>query len=233
MVRRRWLIAQVALLGMLGVLAFPGASSALLPQFVVTLTSTGPSPAVVNEPVGYPPVWFTNTDTVTHSVVFANGSCSIQVAPDSREQCSGSFASYIGDYDYTVDGTTQGQVVVEPIGRSVSLFARRHSISRGSELRLHGRLQDLHYPSPPNAGSPQPILVLSCTNQCHTFHRIAVVRATLHPRTKSAPLGKLLWQLRVRPRATTVYIAEAVYQPRGGRVWEQAWSKPFRVRVRR
>jgi len=40
--------------------------------------------------------------------------------------------SYVGDYPYAVDGTSQANVVIEAVGRSVSLGARTHSISRGS-----------------------------------------------------------------------------------------------------
>ena len=75
--------------------------------------------------------------------------------------------------------------------------------------------------------------MLARPDRYHAFHRIAVVRAKVHPRTESAPFGELLWQLRVRPRARTIYIAEANSQPSGGQVWQQAWSKPFRVRVGR
>ena len=69
---------------------------------------------------------FRNTDTVTHTVVFANGSCSIQVAPDTGGQCPGelSFPRYVGDYAYTVDGTSQAQLVIDAVGRSVSLGAQ-------------------------------------------------------------------------------------------------------------
>jgi hypothetical protein len=234
MVRRRWLIVRLALVGVPALLAFPASGSALLPTFVVSLTPTGPSPMVMREPAGYPPVVFSNTDTVTHMVDFANGSCSLQVAPGSRDQCSSPSLSYVGEYPYTVDGTSQGQLVVEAIRRSVSLFgAGSHTIDRGSRLTLHGRLQDVQYGSPPNPGSPQPIVVLARPDRYHAFHRIAVVRAKLHTPKGVAPfLGKLLWQLRVRPRATTIYIAEANYQPQGGQVWQRAWSRPLRARVR-
>jgi len=101
-------------------------------------------------------------------------------------------------------------------------------------LRLHGRLQEESSNwSPPNAGSPQPIIVLARPDRYHAFHRMAVVRAKVHPRTKNAPFGELLWQLRVRPRAKTIYIAEANSQPQSGQVWQRAWSKPLRVRIGR
>jgi hypothetical protein len=75
--------------------------------------------------------------------------------------------------------------------------------------------------------------VLARADRYHAFHRIAVVRAKLHlPKGGNPLLGKLLWRLRVHPRAKTIYIAEANYQPQGGQVWQQAWSKPFRLRVR-
>jgi hypothetical protein len=235
MMRRRWLIAQVALLGVLAALALPASGSALRPVFVISLTPAGPSPSFLTTAAGLGQVWFNNTDTVTHTVVFANGLCSIQVAPGSRGQCTGDFVGYVGDYPYTVDGTSQGDLVVEAVGRSVSLAARSTSLTPGSQLRLHGRLQeeDSNW-SPPTAGQPQPIIVLARPDRYHAFRRVAVVRAKLDRTPKqNAPFGELLWQLRVRPRARTIYIAEANSEPAGGQVWQRAWSKPFRVRVGR
>jgi hypothetical protein len=235
MVRRRRFIAQVALFGVLAALAFPADGSALRPVFIISLTPTGPSPSVLRTAAGLGPVLFDNTDTVTHSVVFANGLCSIQVAPGSRVGCTSSFMGYAGDYPYTVDGTSQAQLVVEVVGRSVSLGARSHSVNPGSQLRLHGRLQEENSNwSPPSAGQPQPIIVLARSDRYHPFRRIAAVRAKWDRTTKqSAPFGKLLWQLRVRPQSRMIYIAEANFQPTGGQVWQRAWSKPFRVRVGR
>ena len=232
MVRHRWSIAQLALVGVLALLAFPGASSALRPTFVISLTSTGPSPALLSVPATLGQVWFSNTDTVTHTVDFANGSCSLQIAPGGREQCTSGFMSYVGDYSYTVDGTSQAQLVVEAVGRRVSLGARRRSIRRGNQLRLHGRLQEQNSNwSPPSAGIPQPIIVLARHNGHQPFRRIAVVTAKVHRPTKGAPFGELLWQVRVRPQRHMIYIAEANSQPKGGQVWQRATSKPFRVRV--
>jgi plastocyanin len=230
MIRRRRLIGELALVGVLALLAFPGASSALLPQYVVTLASSGPSPAVMTVPAGYPVV-FSNTDTVAHSVAFANGVCSIDVAPGSRTQCSGSFGRYVGHYDYTVDGTSQAQVVVVAIRRSVSLTARRTTIHRGAGLTLHGRLQDAQYPSPLGGGTPQRIIVIARPYAGHPFHRVAAVRATLHRPKKGFPFYRLLWHVRIHPHWDMTYIAIASYQPHGGRVWERARSKPFRVSV--
>ena len=233
MVRRQWLIAQVTLLGVLAALALPASGSALRPVFVISLTPTGPSPSFLSTAAGLGPVWFNNTDTVTHTVVFANGLCSIQVAPGSRGQCTSDFMSYIGDYPYTADGTSRGDVVVEAVGRTVSLVASRNRLRRGSQLRLHGRLQEENSNwSPPTAGQPQAIIVLARPDRYHPFRRVAVVMARLdRTRKRNAPFGELLWQLRVRPRAHTIYIAEANSQPAGGQFWQRAWSRPFRVDV--
>lgn len=223
---------QVALVGVLAALFFPADGSAVDAVFIA-LTPTGPSPAVLTIPAGMYPVWI-NNDTVTHTVVFANGSCSIQVAPSGYGQCTNGYGGgYVGDYAYTVDDTFQASIVTVADGRSVSLHARRHMIRLGTALRLHGRLQDYDL-SPPGAGSEQPIIVLARYDQSHPFRRVAVVRAKLHPTPKSHvhPWGELIWQLRVRPRARTIYIAEANYQPQGGQVWQRAWSKPFKVLVR-
>jgi hypothetical protein len=43
--------------------------------------------------------------------------------------------------------------------------------------------------------------------------------------------GQLVWHLRVRPRARAIYVAEANFQPQGGQVWQQARSRPFKVRL--
>jgi hypothetical protein len=232
MVRRRWVIGQLALVGVLALLAFPGEGSALRPVFLISLTPTGPSPAVMSVSAGFDPVWFRNTDTVIHTVAFANGSCSIQVAPGGGGQCTSSFMSYVGEYPYTVDGVSQGQLDIEAVGRSVSLEARRHSISRGLRLTLHGRLREENGNwSPPNAGIPQPVTVLARHNRYQPFRRIAVVIARLHGPTKGAPFGELLWQVRVRPQRHMIYIAEANSQPKGGQIWQRAWSKPFKVLV--
>jgi hypothetical protein len=227
---RRWRLIALAFVGGL-VLAFPSAGSALR-AVLIQLTPTGPSPAVLTIPAGLVPVWF-NNDTVTHTVVFANGLCSIQVAPGAIGQCTNGYGGdYVGDSAYTVDNAFQASIVTVADSRSVSLSGRRHTIRRGSALRLHGRLQDYDL-SPPGAGPEQPIIVLARHDRYHRFRRIGFVTAKLHPTPKSQvhPWGELIWQLRVRPRARMIYIAEANSQPQGGQVWQQAWSKPFQVLV--
>ena len=229
--RRRRLIVQVALLGVLAALVFPADGSALR-AVPIALTPTGPLPAVLTIPAGLYPVWF-NNDTVTHAVVFANGLCSIQVTPGAIGKCTNGYGGgFVGDYAYTVDNAFQASIVTVADGRSVSLNGRRHTVRRGSALRLHGRLQD-YDGSPPGAGPEQPIIVLARHDRYHPFRRIAVVTAKLHPTPKSHvhPWGELIWQLRVRPRARMIYIAEANSQPEGGQVWQRAWSKPFKVLV--
>lgn len=223
---------QVALAGVLAAIVFPADGSALSAVFI-TLTPTGPSPAVLTIEAGLYPVW-RNNDTVTHAVVFANGSCSIQVAPGAIGQCiDGYGGGYVGNYAYTVDNTFPGNIVTVAASRSVSLTAKRHTIRRGTVLRLHGRLQD-YDGSPPGPGTEQPITLLARHDRYHPFRRFKVVMAKLHPTPKSHvhPWGELVWQLRVGPRTRTTYIAEANYQPPGGQVWQQAWSKPFKVLVR-
>ena len=76
------------------------------------------------------PFW-SNPDTVTHTVGFANGLCSIQIAPGGYGQCANEFLGYVGSYAYTVDGTAQASLVVEADSRSVSIAARSHTIGPG------------------------------------------------------------------------------------------------------
>lgn len=233
MVGRSRLIAQLALLGILSVLAFPSSGSALLVPALITLTATGPSPATVTIPAGYPAAWV-NKDSVTHTVTFADGRCSIQVPPGSGWTfCPDGFASGLGNYQYTVDGSIQASIDVVANGRTVTLVAKRHAIDRGSMLTLHGRLAIASPGSPPVFDGPRmPVTVLARPDRHHPFHRIAVV--TAKPRHSQEPnRAYSVWRLHVRPGANKIYIAEANSQPKYGRYWQDAWSKPFRVRVGR
>lgn len=232
--RRWWFFAQGALVAALAVLAFPGASSALEGTYTVSLTSSGPSPATLTRVTGYARFVIRNTDTVTHTIAFANGLCSEQIAASGAAHCDFTFLDYAGTYAYTVDGSTQANVLVEAVGRRVTLTARSHAIRRGSVLRLRGRLEAYWPGGPPGAGVPQPVLILSRPGPSYPYHRVAVVRARWDKtRRPGAPVGEVLWHLRTRPKAGTVYTAEAVYQPAGGRIWTQAFSTPFRVQLHR
>ncbi|MGZ4417683.1 MAG: hypothetical protein ACXVRV_05865 [Gaiellaceae bacterium] len=222
LVRRRRLIGQAALVGALVVLAFPADGSALRAVFV-KLTPTGPAPIVLTLPAGLYPVWI-NQDQVPHTVVFANGLCSLQVAPGEAKGCSNAFSEFVG-YPYTVDGTVQASIVVVPESRDVTLTASCHRIQRGARLTLHGQVTVPVLP-PPAPPSPQTVTVLARLDSRHPFRRVAVVVARPHG-------WQLLSQLRVRPRATTTYIVEANSQPTGGRFWQQARSRPFKVLVTR
>jgi hypothetical protein len=214
-------IALVALVGALAVLAFPGEGSALRAVFIA-LTPTGPSPTVMTIPAGLYPVWG-NQDTVTHTVVFANGECSLQLAPGDIKGCNG-FGFSLGQYAYTVDGKVQASVVVVAEARDVTLHARSHSIRRGAELKLHGELR-IPILSPPVRPAPQPVIVLARPDRYHPFRPIKVVSAKTHG-------WHLQWKLRVRPRAHTIYIVKAASQPPEGPFWQNVWSKPLTVVVR-
>jgi hypothetical protein len=222
MVRRRWLIAQIAFVAMLGVLAFPGEGSAFA-GVPIDLTATGPSPVVQAVSTLTYPFWI-NTDTVAHTVSFANGRCTVQVAPGAESSCP--FSTGPGTYPYTVDGTAQGSVVVQLSGRTVTLDARSHKIAGGAPLTLRGRLRSfVPLPSP---GPASPLIVLARPDRMHPFHRIAIVRPRIsYPKNS---FGVLRWHLRVHPRTRIIYIAEARSAPQ---TFQRAWSKPFRVHVSR
>ena len=226
MVRRRWLIAQIALVAMLGVLVFPGEGSAFA-GMPINLTATGPSPAVLTISTLTYPIWV-NQDTVAHTVAFANGQCTVEVAPGGEVSCPRGFSGGAGpgSYPYTVDGTAQGSVVVRLSGRFVTLGARSHKIPGAAPLTLRGRLRSfVPLPSP---GPASPVIMLARPDRMHPFRRIAVVRPK--PSYPKNSFGVLHWHLLVRPDARTIYIAEANSSPQ---IWQRAWSKPFRVRVGR
>jgi hypothetical protein len=212
------LTVLVSLLGVLVVLAFPADGSAFRGVSIV-LTAAGPSPAVLTYPSGMYPFWI-NQDTVSHTVAFANGLCSFQVAPGELGQCTSWIPDRPGEYPYTVDGTIQASIVVVAEPRTITLTARSHSIGRGQRLRLHGQLTTPFLSPPPVGPTSDRVIVLARPDRYHPFRRIRVVIARGHA------TSKLSWQLRVRPRARTIYIAEAnSEQP----YWQRAWSKSFRV----
>ncbi len=230
MTRRRWLIVQIALLGTLGALAFPGEGSALLGINYVSLTSTGPSPSALTIFVVHSAVMFNNTDTVTHTIAFANSSCSGDVAPNGGLECV--IPETVGDYAYTVDGTTQATVTVAPEPRSVTLRAKHHGFRLGSRVRLHGSLAAGVIGSPPAFQGPRmPVRVFARPDASHPFHLIAIVHS--RPFKKPHYPAHSVWVLWVRPHAHTTYMVEANSQPKGGQFWENARSTLFGVYARR
>jgi len=226
--RRRSLIAQVALLGTLGVLAFPGEGSALRPTFLIALTPAGPSPSLLSIPAGLGPVLFNNTDTTTHTVVFANGSCSTEVAPGTTSTCG--VPQYVGDYAYTMDGTAQASVTITAEWRAVTLSAIRHGFRRGSRVRLYGRLAIANLSPPSLYGPRMPVTVYERPHGHHLWYRLAVVMAK--PIKKPQIPSHSVWQLWVRPRRGTTYLVEANSQPEGGQYWENVASRPFGIYIR-
>ena len=226
MIRHRRPIAQVVLSAGLTVLAFPASGSALSAVFI-TLTPSGPTPAGVDIPAGMYPVW-QNQDAVAHTVVFANGLCSFQVAPGAVGQCAGvGFA--VGSHPYTVDGTAQGSITVTPEGRTVTLGAPRHEIKRGTRLTLRGLLQ-YGYTGPRvfrGSRTSMRVTVLARHDRRDRFRAVASVRPGAL-RANGYP-----WRREIHPRRTTTYIVEAVSQPASGQYWQPARSGPFTVVVRR
>jgi plastocyanin len=229
MIVRRWrLIAQVVLVGTLAVLALPSSSSALA-AVSVSLTSTGPSPGTLTIGAGRYPIWI-NQDTVDHTVTFANG-CSMQVASGGMGQCSNGPWDVVGDYAYTVDGTTQADVKVTPEWRAVTLKANSHAIRPGSKLLLHGNLAVSGVVGPQHYGPRMPVTVFAVhLGRLHPLQRIAVV--TAKPLKTPHYPSHSVWQLWVRPQADTIYFVVANSQPKAGQYWQRAVSKLFAVKVR-
>jgi len=222
--RRWWLIGLVAVLGA-AILGMPSAGSALRPTWQIILTPSGPSPSVLDVTGGGYLFWI-NQDQVTHTVTFANGQCSFQLAPGARGNCGNDFPlASVGEYTYTVDGTFQGSVIVShnPQPRTVTLTARRHTIKRGGRLLLHGML-DYPIGSPPDFYSRMPVTLLARPDRYHRFKRVAVTAK----QKRRGPSG-FPWKLYVHPKATTIYMAEATSSADS---WQPAKSRPFKVVVR-
>lgn len=223
------LLAVFAAVAAFVALVFTADGSALLDPTTVTLTATGPTPSTVEMLATENVLVFVNDDSVSHSVDFANGQCSLDVAPGDNGGTiqTGVNACYplnVGTNAYSVDGQFPGSVDVMALYRSVSLTGRTHTIRRGSRLTLHGELT--YEPEGGEAASPTPpfpVVVLVRGKRQHAFHPLALVSATRMN-------GHLVWRVRVRPRVQTTYVAEL----RADRdIWEKARSGSFTVRIRR
>jgi len=179
----------------------------------VWLTGSGPSPSTFNMLAGGRMVFY-NADSVTHTVAFANGLCTLPLPPGwvggpgyIVSGCGGhqltDFTACAGNYAYTVDGNFTGTVVTTPWRRSVTLKARTHTLRRGTRLTLHGQV-DLEGGG---LGTRGPVIVLARHDSNHPFERIA----TAHLSWGRIYLDR--WNLTVHPSETTTYIAKVTRQP--------------------
>jgi len=199
---------------------------------LVALTATGPTPGALTM-YAEGNVRFYDGDSATHTVVFANGLCSLTIHPGSGSLGCNPFMVYVGSYAYTVDGKFHGVVVTTPLPRSVTLTARSHTIPDGTRLTLRGQV---HRRSP-GAAPPPPVVVLARHNNGQPFEPVATVH------TRGAHRTTYGWKLVVRPNASTTYVAEVTAQRRcyypasrcahpQGQVWANAKSRPLTVRIR-
>jgi hypothetical protein len=184
---------------------------------------------------------FSNQDSVTHTVVFANGLCSVTLPPGAggyHYRGDGGFcdnAFYPGRYPYMVDGKFPGTVVTVPVRRSVTLTARTHTIRGGTRLTLHGQVDPpgRKYPvsNPPGWRTNVSVIVLARHNRDHPYRPIATVNPGLM--AKDPGNWRQDWTLTVQPGQTTTYIGEVTAQlPQGQIFWANAKSRPFTVRIR-
>lgn len=196
----------------------------------VDLTTTGPSPsALAMSATGI--LHFANADSVSHTVEFTNGLCSISVGVGQWfAGCPSRFMRFVGSYGYTVDGKFSGIVMTTPLSRSVSLTARTHMIGSNSRLTLHGRV----IRSNSGAAPPPPVVIRARHDSSRPFEPIATVR------TKGSHQTAYGWKLTVQPNVATTYIAKVTtqrlcYYPAArcaqphGQVWANATSQPFAV----
>jgi plastocyanin len=221
-----------------GLFASPSNSAANTPYCkpspfcIVSLTATGPSPSKVTMHAGTN-LNFENNDSEAHTVVFANGLCSLTVTPGEHEggapwvHCKNNFTRYVGSYTYTVDGKFPGMAVTTPLPRAVTLTARTHSIRRGTRLTLHGQVS-VTCPRPcfaPSGRHYTSVIVLARNSSKHHFRPIA----TVNPRYLAKVPGS--WTLTVQPGTTTSYIAKVTGQLPQGQIWTNGTSRPFTVRT--
>jgi hypothetical protein len=206
----------------------------------VTLTATGPSPSRMEMPAGSYLI-FGNADSVSHTVVFADGRCSLTLTPGEGvdtgffAECPDTSSFYVGTSAYTMDGSFPGTVVTTPVHRTVTLTAKTHTIQGGTHLVLHGLVDPpgtlYRVSNPPGWKDYVPVVVLARRhNSTHPFRPIATIYERL--RTKSPGSWQHPWRLTVHPGAPTTYIAKVTWQPQQGQIWTNATSRAFTVRIR-
>jgi hypothetical protein len=191
-------------------------------------------------------LWFANADSVSHTVVFADGRCSLTLTPgegfdgSAKVGCYHSWppphdsAFYADTYAYTMDGTFSGTVVTTPVHRTVTLTARTHTIQGGTHLTLHGLVNPpgwrYHVSNPPGWRNYVSVIVLARHNSKHPFRPIATLNQGLMK--KSPGSWQHRWRLTVHPGTTTTYIAKVTSQLPQGQIWTNPTSRPFTVRIR-
>ena len=199
----------------------------------IELTASGPTPASLTLVDGEAefPVW-QNSDTVTHTVAFADGLCSIRVPPGATMGCPDTWD--VGQHAYTVDGTSQASITYIPDPRTVTLTASSQKIKRGAHVRLSGLLsygtEATNFPGVGTYFTDTPVVVLARRGRHQPFRQIANA-ATGSLAYRVGNTDSWPWWLNVHPKTTTTYIAEVNYQPDSGQVWQNATSKPFKVVV--
>jgi plastocyanin len=235
--RSRLLIGQVVFVGVVAAFAFASDGSAYVGSASVTLTASGPTPATSTINAGTY-LAFVNKDSVTHTVVFANGLCSLSVSPGEAvgpdnsingsqlPDCNSDFPLYVGSYAYTMDGKFPGTVNTSAGRRAVTLTARSHRIRPGARLRLHGLARWDDTATPTASRAPFPVIVLAHEAGSPGYRVIA--RVTM----KGLVDTRDVWHLRVRPVVATTYIAELTGQLPGGTIWKPAKSRHFTIRMR-
>jgi hypothetical protein len=206
-----------------------------VPDCDVFLTATGPSPSRAKMHAANN-LDFLNWDSVNHTVVFANGLCSLTV-PSAESgggafgDCKDPFWRYAGSYAYTVDGTFPGMVVTVPMRRVVNLTALTHDIRGGTRLTLWGGVS-FYCPGPCSARYRDPVTVLARNGSKHPFRPIATVKARYTVSYDGDTTFRGSWKLTVRPGGTTTYIAKVPGRVPQGRIFTDAKSRPFTVRIR-
>src|SRR5262249_54431371 len=155
----------------------------------VALAGAGPSPSSVKMHAANL-LRFHNTDSVSHTVVFANGLCTLTLGPGSwggpgsvvngvpHPKCNDNFPFDVGSYAYTVDGKFAGMVVTTPLRRVVTLTARSHSIRRGTGLRVRGQVSWSLQTSPLLGRQYLPVIVLARDDSRHPFEPVARFEGT-------------------------------------------------------
>jgi plastocyanin len=172
-------------LGVVALAVLAIGSTALAGSTDVKVTGTGFSPATVAVQSGDTVNW-TNSDTVSHQVDVAGGSCKLTLAAGQSGSCSFPNAGAFAYSDPSATGFA-GTVNVTPNARSVTIATSRNVGIFGDAMTLSGTI------SSKAAGQHVTVSAMPASGP-----------ALNYPVTTDANGN---WSVQVQPRATTTYKA--------------------------
>lgn len=181
-----------------------------------------------------------NEDSVAHTVTL-DERCTLTIQPGESASCRIADAYKVftvGTYRYRVSGTAEpeGEIVVTPNLRRVTLAASRTKVRAGEAVTLGGtvvaREMDFGLYMGPDLG--HPVTLFRRVAGSERFRAVGQAASKQDAASCSASLGGCVttgrWSVTVRPSSTATYVARSS-DAAGHQIWHNAESRPVVVRV--